>query len=148
MIPSRLVGLIETHADHLAAALAQRIRSNPKLAADYQRVPPAELRERVYEVYHNLSEWLLKKTEADIEARYTVIGARRAAQRVPLSTLLLGIAATKEQLWEFVKREGLVDRHVEVFQELELLQLVDQFFDRAMYYAARGYEKARTARAA
>jgi hypothetical protein len=29
----------------------------------------------------------------------------------------------------------------EVFGELEMLQLLDQFFDRAIFYAAVGYEK-------
>jgi hypothetical protein len=35
-----------------------------------------------------------------------------------------------------------MDRPVEVFGELEMLQLLDHFFDRAIYYAAVGYEKA------
>jgi len=30
---------------------------------------------------------------------------------------------------------------VEAFGELEMLQLLDQFFDRATYYSALGYEK-------
>jgi hypothetical protein len=34
-----------------------------------------------------------------------------------------------------------------VFGELELLRLLDQFFDRAVYYATEGYEQA-TAKAA
>ena len=47
-------------------------------------------------------------------------------------------------LWEFLKKEREVDRPVEVFGELEMLQLPDHFFDRATYYAAIGYEKVRT----
>jgi len=31
---------------------------------------------------------------------------------------------------------------VEVFGELEMLQLLEQFFDRAIYYASVGYELA------
>jgi hypothetical protein len=33
-----------------------------------------------------------------------------------------------------------MDRPVEVYGELEMLQLLDHFFDRAIYYAAVGYE--------
>jgi len=36
---------------------------------------------------------------------------------------------------------------VEVFGELEMLQLLDQFFDRAIFYASLGYEKCRAAEA-
>jgi hypothetical protein len=34
---------------------------------------------------------------------------------------------------------------VKVFGELEVLQLLSQFFDRAIYHAAIGYEEAREA---
>ena len=65
-----------------------------------------------------------------------------AAQHVPLSQLTWTIILTKENLWEFLKSESVLDRPVEVFGELEMLQLLDQFFDRAIYYAAIGYERA------
>lgn len=146
MIAARLVRLIEDHSEELARGLMQRLHSSPELA-DLDRVPPEEIRQRVYEVYRHLSDWLLQKTKADIERRFSAIGARRAAQGVPLSQVVFSILAVKEQLWEFVKREGLVDRHVELFQELELLQLVEKFFDHAVYFAALGYERARRAEA-
>jgi hypothetical protein len=140
MIASRLTRLIETHSDDLASTLMQKWLGSEALA-DLARVPPAELRQRVYEVYHNLSDWLLYRTELDIEKRYTEIGARRATQNVPLSVVLGALAAVKLHLWEFVRREGLMGGHVELHQALELLQLVDHFFDRAVFYTARGYER-------
>ncbi len=33
-----------------------------------------------------------------------------------------------------------MDRAVEIMGELELLQMLEMFFDRAIYYAAVGYE--------
>jgi hypothetical protein len=41
---------------------------------------------------------------------------------------------------EFVKKESVMERPIEVFGELEMLQLLEQFFDRAIYYATVGYE--------
>jgi hypothetical protein len=38
--------------------------------------------------------------------------------------------------------ESLPERPAEAFGELEMLQLLDQFFDRAIYYASVGYERA------
>ena len=57
------------------------------------------------------------------------------------------IVLTKENLWEYLKHEAGMERPVEVFGELEMLQLLDQFFDRAIFYASVGYEKARAVEA-
>lgn len=136
----RLVRLIETHSDALANCLLDRVR-NSELTASFQKnVPAEELKERVSEVYRHLGEWLMSKDELNLEQRYLQIGAQRAAQRVPVSELIWVIILTKENLWEFIKRESVLERPVEVFGELEMLQLLDQFFDRAIYYASVGYE--------
>jgi len=145
MLAYRLVRLIERHSDALAAGLLQRVQTS-ELSRDYTKVPPEELKQRVYEFYRHLGDWLLGKTEFDIEQRYREIGAKRAAQGVPLSQLAWVIVLTKENLWEYLKHEAGMDRPVEVFGELEMLQLLDQFFDRAIFYAAVGYEKAMSAR--
>ncbi len=138
----RLVRLIETHSEQLARSLEQRIENCERCGEFVQKVPPEELKQRVYEVYHHLGEWLVKKTESDVERRYEEIGSRRRRQGVSLSQVLFVILATKEHLWEYVAKEALADRPVELFQELELFQLVEQFFDRALYFAAIGYERA------
>jgi hypothetical protein len=144
LLAYRLVRLIEAHCDQLAGALLERVQSSEKTTAYVTQVPPQELRARAREVYQNLGEWLLGKTEAEVESRYQQIGARRAAQGVPLTQLISSLVLTKDTLWEFLLKEAGVGRPVEVFGELELLQLLDQFFDRAIYYAALGYEGAAT----
>jgi hypothetical protein len=141
MLAYRLVKLIEVHSEGLATALRKKIEGCDRCPS-YKNVPPEELKHVVYEMYRNLGEWLLGKTEADIEHRYTAIGARRAQQDVPLSQVLWVIAVVKENLWEYLKKEDVLERPAEIFGELEMLQLLEQFFDRAMYYAALGYERA------
>jgi hypothetical protein len=140
MLAYRLVRFIETHAESLAATLLERVQKSP-VTPGYTHVSPEELKQRVFEIYNHLGEWLLGKSEADIERRYVEIGARRAHQHVPFSQLAWAITLTKDNLWDFLKRELVMDRAVEIFGELELLQLLDQFFDRAIYYAAVGYER-------
>ena len=142
MLAYRLVKLIEVHSEGLAEALQKRIEQSDRCGA-YKKVPADELEHVVYEMYRNLGEWLLGKTEADIEHRYTAIGAKRAQQDVPLSQVIWVIAVVKENLWEYLKKEDVLERPAEIFGELEMLQLLEQFFDRAMYYAAVGYERAR-----
>lgn len=70
--------------------------------------------------------------------RYREIGARRARQKVPLAEVIQVIILTKENLWDFLKSETVADRAVEIMGELELLQMLEQFFDHAIYFAALG----------
>jgi len=139
MLSHRFVRLIEDHSDTLAAGLLHKVQRSAHTEA-FHKVPPDELKQRVSEIYCHLGEWLLDKSEADIERRYTEIGTRRAGQGVPLSQVIWAIILTKDNLWEFIIDESYPDRPVEVFGKQELLQLLDQFFDRAIYSAALGYE--------
>jgi hypothetical protein len=140
MMLYRLVRLIETHSQALAGCLLDQVQSSALTPCFRKHVPPEELKERVYEIYHHLGEWLIGKDEFHLEERYLKIGAKRAEQRVPLSEVVWVIVLTKENLWEFIKKESVLERPVEVFGELEMLQLLEQFFDRAIYYASVGYE--------
>ncbi|MGA8151744.1 MAG: hypothetical protein WB952_12400 [Terriglobales bacterium] len=142
MIAIRLVRLIELHAERLSCALTLKLENDPR-CLDLRKVPPAELNARTYEIFRNLSEWLLYKTEHDVKRVYTEIGVRRSQQGVAFSHLLYAITATKEELWRFLHDEGVVTKPVELFAEMELFRLLDQFFDKALYYMAVGYESAR-----
>lgn len=144
MLAYRLVRLIETHSDELAAGLLEKVNDS-ELTRSYRNVAPGELRQRVHEIYRHLGDWLLGKGRYDIEQRYEQIGTRRAHQGVPISELIWVIVLTKENLWAFLKKESLPESAVDVFGELEMLLLLDQFFDRAIYYAAIGYERAMSA---
>jgi hypothetical protein len=141
MLTHRLVRLIETHSEALASSLLGKVQ-NSKFTRAFQNVPPEELKSRVAEIYQHLGEWLLAKTDAELERRYREIGARRYHQHVPASELVWAIILAKQTLWEFLAWESVPDRLAEVFGELELLQLLGGFFDRAVHYAVQGYEEA------
>ena len=143
MMLYRLVHLIETNSQALATCLLDRVQSS-EATPGYKNVPAEELRERVYEIYRHLGDWLLTKDELDLERRYLRIGADRARQGVPFSQVAWAIVLVKDNLWEFLKKEATVDRPVEAYGELEMLQLLEHFFDRAIYYAAVGYELRQT----
>ncbi|MFY9911821.1 MAG: hypothetical protein WCF22_23065 [Candidatus Sulfotelmatobacter sp.] len=139
IITYRFVRLIEDHSDALAASLLHKVQKSSR-TEHYSKVPDEDLKQRVAEIYRHLGEWLLHKNEADIEQRYTEIGARRAHQGVPLSELIWAIVLTKHNLWEFILDEAYPERPLEILGRQELLQLLDQFFDRAIHSAAVGYE--------
>lgn len=138
MLTYKLVHLIEYHSSQLAAGLVSRVQMSER-AGSYRSVSPVELQETVCEIYHHLGVWLLKKSESEIERRYTAIGARRAEQGVPLSELVWVIVLTKRKLWEFINDVSLPGRVVEAEERHELATLLDQFFDEAIHAAAVGY---------
>jgi len=140
MIALRFVRLIESHSDLLAEGVLLKLRSSARSADLLDRVPEAELRDRVYEIYRNLSEWLLNKTDADIRRVYLELGRRRAEQGVTISSLCWSIMMTRENLWDFLQNQGLRETPMQLLGELELLRLLDQFYDRATYYTALGHE--------
>ena len=139
MIALRLVHLIESHSDQLAGSLLDKLERSRR-AADLRKVPEQEIRERTHEVYRNLSDWLLTKTEEDVERVYKRLGRRRADQGVALSALCWGIMMIERNLWDFLELEGMREKPLEILGSLELLHMLDQFFEKAVYYAILGYE--------
>ena len=140
MIALRLIRLIENHSDELAQGLIEKFQKSAR-TSDMRKVPPLELRDRVCELLHELGEWLLTKTETDVERRYFDIGTRRATQGVSMSDYCWAIVLTKEHLWEFLQEQVFTTSPVELYGEMELLRLLDQFFDRALCYGTEGYEQ-------
>jgi RsbT co-antagonist protein rsbRD N-terminal domain len=147
MIALRLVRLIEDHSDELAEDLTQRLLASER-SKELRLVPAAELHERSHEVYRHLSDWLMNKTDADIEKVYRKLGGRRAHQGVGLADVVWALFQTKEHLWSFLEREGVHAQPHYLYGEFELLRLLDQFFDRAVYHATAGYEEAVAPKAA
>jgi hypothetical protein len=139
MIALRLVRLIETHCDDLTEKLVKKLLSDSH-TSDLRKVPKSELRDRIHELLQHLSDWLLNKTPADIESKYISLGKRRCSQGVSVADFSWSFMKTKEHLWAFLQREGFLLNAVELYGELELLRLLDQFFDRALCFAMQGYE--------
>ncbi len=142
MFALRLVRLIEEHADQLAQGLIKKIKESDCCPDFLLLVPESELHRRAYEIYKNIAEWLLTKTESEVEERYLGLGARRATQDVPFSQMLYAIQMVKEHLWEFLRQEGLFEPQ-ELLGEMEMLYSLERFFDRVSYFAAVGYEGTR-----
>jgi|SRR5690242_12531684 hypothetical protein len=141
LLAYHLVCIVERHADELADTLLRQVQKSLRTVEFCRRVPAIDLKLRVYEIYRDLV-WLRKRAEGEIERRYHEIGMRRAAQGVPFGELAYAIILTKENLWSFLLKNAPIDRTVEVYGELELLQQLAYFFDRAITYAAAGYESA------
>lgn len=141
MISAKLVNMIEDHAEQLTHDLLLDLQQNPRTSG-YHHLPLEELHNRAYTVYRNLGQWLSGPSESQIEAAYMDLGQRRFEERIPLSQVVFALTLTKNHLLHYVKTAGLSDSALELYQELELTNLVAQFFDKAIYYTVYGYEQA------
>lgn len=141
MLAMRLVRLIEAHSEQLSQGLTERIR-NSERTSDFGKIPADELQLAATEVYRNLGEWLLQKTEKDIAARFREVATRRAGEGISLHQFVWALTLSRDHLWHFLRHESYADNVVALYGEMELQRLLNQFFDRALYYGVLGYEEA------
>ncbi len=150
MLTAKLIQLIETHAGSLTRDALKDLATNPRTST-FHLVPPDELEERVSATYRNLGRWVGDPSDEAVQHDYEEWGRRRFRQGIPLSEIVWALVLIKRHLGRFVRDHGLVESltdrpgageflpvHLQGIQELNAM--VGDFFDRAMYYLARGYE--------
>ena len=141
MLGMKLVRLIEAHSDTLSQGVVDVIRGSER-TSDFRAISREDLQRRVSEVYRNLGDWLLQKTESEIANRFKAVATRRAAEGIRLPQFVWALTLTRDHLLHFLRHEAFADNVVALYGELELHHLLDQFFDRAVYHSILGYEEA------
>ena len=150
MLSLRLIELIETHAENLTRDVLKEYATNPR-TRHWGVVPSNELEQRVFRTYHNLGNWLGDPKEDAVQAEYEEWGRKRYRNRIPLSEIVYAVILLKHHLRKYIRDNGLIEysRDRQAPQEIlpvhlygiqELNYLVGDFFDKALYYLARGYE--------
>lgn len=141
MLGMKLVRLIEKHSDTLSRELTEQVLTSEH-TSDFRKIPPEDLRLAATDLYRNLGEWLLQKREKEIMNRFKAVATRRVQEGIRPHQMVWALMLTRDCLWRFLRKEAFLDSIVELHAELELQQLLNQFFDRAIYYAIQGYEEA------
>jgi len=143
MISARLVRMIEDHAEQLTRGVIEDLQRNPRVPA-YHELSREELHLRAHKVYRNLGQFLSRKADESVESDYYDLARRRYAEGVALSEVVYALILEKGHLEEYIRTAGLVDSAVELYQEKELYHLVNQFFEKAIYFTIKGYESEAT----
>ena len=139
-LSDRLIRTIEGNAEEFTRGTVKALQSNPRTQS-YRNLPDREIYNRCYEVYHNLGRWLWEKSDQAIQAHFSDVGESRCQVGIPLAEVLWALVLTKERLLEYLGACGLVDSAIELYQQQEFDRLIGHFFDRAICYAASGYER-------
>ena len=139
-VSENLVSLIESAADELTRRYLDDVKKNVNLPT-YRNFDPNELYRRAHRVYSQLGNWLSQETSKDeIKSYWTALGNRRREEGIPLPEIILTLSLLRRHLWLKVQSDGLLDSALDLYQALELNNRVVSFFDKAVYFAACGYE--------
>jgi hypothetical protein len=141
MLISNLMLSIQTHAEKLTASFVSDVKNDPKMA-HLASVRHEELTSAARSLYCRLAEWLAEKHPEELEAHFARGARRQRRAGIPLSEIVYAVILIKKQLWEFVKRNALVDSIGDLYQRDEALILIGEFFDRLIYVTVQGYEEA------
>jgi hypothetical protein len=69
------------------------------------------------------------------------LGKKRFAEGIPLSEVVYVLSLTKHHLLEYIRFSGMIDSAVEMHGAQELQRLAGRFFDKAVYYTVRAFER-------
>jgi hypothetical protein len=135
------VDLIERNADELTASYVISIQRDQRMPR-YQGFDQKEIFKRAYRVYSQLGKWISRETTKEEMRNYwTDLGRQRRKEGFPFSEIVLSLCHIRQELWEKVQAEGVLDTALDLYQAMDLYQRIIVFFDRAIYFAAIGYEE-------
>ena len=150
MLGVHLLQLIQAHAARLSRDVMDDLMTNARTPT-FRRLNPADVETRVSELFYNLGKWIGDADEHPVRDEYEDMGRARFREGVPVSELVYALLVTKSHLRRYIREHGLVDFAGDRVAPQEFLPLelhsiqevnyrVGEFFDRALYHLARGYE--------
>jgi hypothetical protein len=136
----RLITLIENSADELTKKWMGIVRNHPDMPT-YRNYDEGKLYERAFSVYSQVGKWLSDETtKEEIQDIYVTLGKQRREEGFKLSELLLAMVITRRVLWIMLPKGDLLEDVSSLYDGLDVTNHTILFFDRAMVYAAQGYE--------
>jgi hypothetical protein len=139
-VSQKLVRLIEHNADELTKNWLRDIKQQTGLPT-YRSYNEKELYNRAFRVFSQLGKWISQETtKEEVRDYWTALGKQRRKEGFALSEIIHSLSFIRLHLWYKVQAEGLLDTVLDLYSAMELHNKVMIFFDRAVYYAALGYE--------
>ena len=141
VVSKKLVRLIERNAEDLSNKWVDQIthREDAPTYANYDR---QQLYKRAFSVYGQLGKWLSKDTrKSDIKRQYVALGKRRRKEGFAVSEVVQALTITRRILWFKVQSDGFLDTALDMKAAINLNNQVLTFFDRAIFFVCKGFEK-------
>ena len=142
MILQKMLHLMTKHSDEMAQAWIHDVRQNLDTLA-FKNLSDEKIRQAVLDVFTDTARWL-KDPGGDIgwvEETYTKTGTNFQKTGFPISEAVKAWILIKHHMWSFVQQEGVFDSATDMYQALELLRDIGNFFDHVIYHLVHGYER-------
>ncbi|MBN2174851.1 MAG: NUDIX hydrolase [Bacteroidales bacterium] len=139
-LSDKLVGMIEKNAEVISRRWLQDVMNNKSTPTYASADPDSTFQRNLYVVSH-FGKWLSGyHNDRDVRNFYFEVGLERKREKFSLSEVLSAISLTRKHIWEFALAQKLWTKTIDIYMTLELERRMMLFFDRAAYYAAKGYE--------
>jgi len=137
---NRFVKLIEENHQEITNRFMNDLLKHADTAA-YRNIDRDFIYESSDRIYRDLSKWIAREyPKKKIEERYSTIGKDSYISRIPFHQAQKALVLQKRHLWLFVI-DMLDDDNTMYMEAIELNNRVALYFDRAIYYMLKGYEK-------
>lgn len=141
MLYRKFISLVEDHAELLTQNWITEVKNNPSTPG-YNKMPDDVLGTRIYDVYKRLGNWVLEKEPSGKERaeHFIKLGRERASEKLSVSEVIYAIILARVVLWKFISSQGIINTTIEFQQALGFYHTINNFFDKAAYFVAVGFE--------
>ncbi len=141
LLSDPLVAFIHDRADDIARGWLADVTESPTTPS-YRRLDAERLLKGVASVLSQFGRWL-RGDEAEEEVRefYRILGKHRCQHDFQAHEVISSLMLLRKNIWSFARRQGILERPIDVYRVLELDRRLVLFFDRAMYHTLRGFEE-------
>ncbi len=141
MLANKFLSLLRSNRARLGEQWVKRLRTSEHMQA-FQKMSDEELQRRTERFYDNLVMWLEEGAlHEKIKTYFSRVGRERYHERIPLEEINLSIIIGKTVLWRFILSEGFLANALAIYQALEMLTMIYNFFDMGFYYIGEEYMK-------
>ncbi len=134
-----LANIVESHSDELYERWLKEVKQHTDTPT-YHHYQNIQRLGHVRNIYNHLSEIIENDDRDRIERIYTALGSDRFHQGFSLSEVLKALILAKRVLWSFVESRGFYSA-MEMLQAMHFRRSILLFFDRAIFFTAKGYER-------
>ncbi len=143
MLYSKFTKLVEEHAEYLTERWLVEVKNNPATAG-YTKVSDEILTSRVYDVYKRLDKWLSDEDPDHKKSaeHFIALGRERANEGLHISEVVYALVLSRAVIWNYLIEQNLINTSIELRIALEFYQRINNYFDKAVYFVAVGFESA------
>jgi len=109
----------------------------------YRKLSEEEILRRGREDFAQLAHWLGENPDMkQIGSTYVQMGKARYLEGFPLSEIHFAFHLSKSVLWDELATSGILNTSLDLYQGINFLLHLQNFYDMATFYLIRGYQEA------